>query len=243
MSFSRFTRTALLRCAAVLTLAMPCSLALGQQHSPSYYYDPQPLAPGEHLLNLGLSLTLLPEPNVEQEIPAPAIDLQAKYGLSNVFTAYGSLSTNIFTNVMLVGVQAGHSFGNWNVSAGDAFAFFAGFLSVEGQFNNNSAAAIANMPAVRIGRRIGQTAISLSAYGTFLLHADMNVASVRQRGIELTFNDLYFTLAFEQPFFASVLVSSGVRVIYSRTPYQSWMLYNTFDQFLMLPEFFFAFQL
>lgn len=208
-----------------------------------YYYEPRPLEPGTGVYNLGISMTLLPEPIVEQEIPAPALDLQIRYGLASDLSAFGGVSTNYFTNVLTTGLQWNTEQNAFSLGLGGALIGFAGFLSVEGQFDNNTAAALAVTPTLRAGYAFPDFSTSISFAATYLLHADTRVGSVEDQVMENRFNDFYFTLAFEQPFFKNTLVSTGISVAYSRTPYQSWMLFNTFDQFLMLPEFFFSFQL
>jgi hypothetical protein len=62
-------------------------------------------------------------------------------------------------------------------------------------------------------------------------------------GPQHSINDFYCTLVVEQPFLRSLHLSVGLSVGYSRTPYQTWMLYDTIDEWLFAPEFFFAVQL
>ena len=62
-------------------------------------------------------------------------------------------------------------------------------------------------------------------------------------GPEHSINDYWCTWAIEQPFLRSVHLSIGMSLGYTRTPYQTWMLYNTVDEWLFAPEFFFAVQL
>ena len=224
-------------------LVLACAPLHAQNLTRRYFYDPTPLHQGDQVFNLGLSLTLLPEPIVEQEIPAPAIDLQYKRSLNGPLSFYGSFSTNYFTNVIVAGLQYGVGDAHYSASCGLGVAGFAGFLNAEGQFDKNSAAAVAAIPVIRFGHHFENVALSLSVSGTFLFYADTRVGSLEDRGMRARFNDVYVTLALEQPFYGETLVSTGISVTYSRTPYQSWMLFNTFDQYLMLPEFFFAFVL
>jgi hypothetical protein len=62
-------------------------------------------------------------------------------------------------------------------------------------------------------------------------------------GPQNTLNDYYCTLVVEQPFLRTLQLSIGLSLGYARTPYQTWMFYNTVDEWLFVPEFFFAIQL
>lgn len=208
-----------------------------------YYYEPLPMGPGELVMNLGLSLTLLPEQLVDQELPAPAIDFRMKHGLSDAFTLYASYATNYFTNVLAGGIAYNRGDKDFSYSINDGFIVFAGFFDAGGEFDKNSAAAVANVPSVHFGHRFGNSAISISLAATYILYAYTHVGSLEGNGLLHKINDINCTVAFEQPFFGNVRLSTGVNVTFSRTPYQIWMLYNEFDQYLMLPEFFFSFQL
>jgi hypothetical protein len=209
-----------------------------------YFYEPHPMGENVNVVNLGISFSLLPAPIVEQEIPAPAIDFQFKHGFSDRVSFYGSLSTNVFTNVLAAGLQYNIGDKDLSFSVGDAFVGFAGFFNLGGEFDNNTAAAVANIPVIRIGHRFGAVAMSLSMYASYVIYADTHVGSLEdKRAIRSKVNDIYATLAFEQPFFGKTSISTGISVTYSRTPYQIWMLYNVFDQYLVIPEFFFSFHL
>ena len=230
--------------AFVLLIIIPASIsAQPLSDSIRYYYEPLPLRSGQSVMNLGLSLSLLPAPIVEQELPAPAIDWQFKYGFNSNFSLYSSLSTNIFTNALFGGLQYNNGDEKFSYSAGAAVGMFAGFFDLGGEFDKNSAAAVAIIPSLRFGRRFGLLGVSLSFHASYVLYADTHVGSLEDKGLRSRFNDIYVTLALEQPFFGRTSISTGLSVTYSRTPYQIWMLYNVFDQYLVIPEFFFSFHL
>lgn len=194
-------------------------------------------------MNLGISLSLLPEPLVEQEIPAPAIDFQYKRGLTNSLSFYATVSTNYFTNVLMPGIQYNGGDDGLSYAIGNGIAFFAGYIDLGGEFDRNSAAAIADVPILRVGHHFEQVAVSLSLACTYVLYADTHIGSLEDKGIKYKVDDVWLTLAFEQPFYGQTRISTGMSLTYSRTPYQIWMLYNVFDQYLVIPEFFFSFQL
>ena len=220
------------------------SLAQAQEEKKShYFYEPLPIPPGEKVMNLGMSMTLLPEPIVEQELPAPAFDFQIKYGITPAFSLFGGASSNYLTNVGAVGFQ--FSFGDtaFSYSIGDGFIFFGGSFDLGGEFDKNTAAAIANAPVIRFGHRWDEVAISLTFAATYLLHADTRIGSLEDKSFSSKFNDIVGMFALEQPFWGNVRISTGISFTWSRTPYQIWMMYGVFDQYLLLPEFFFSFQL
>jgi hypothetical protein len=217
--------------------------ALAQESDHRYLYEPVPLAPRQYVHNVGITIGLLPQPVVEQEIPTPSFDYRAKYGLSPDWSAFCSVSSNYVTNVLVLGAQWNNGDKFFSYAPGLGLAGFAGWLDMEGQFSKNSAAAIALVPMVRCGHTFDDFTLSTAIAATYLLHADTKVGSLEDRSLSYSINDVFMTVAFEQPIFDRTYVSMGVTVTYSRTPYQSWVLYNTFDQYQVVPEFFFSFQL
>jgi hypothetical protein len=227
----------------LLLCSLWCTVACSQNVGTHDFYEPHPLRPGENIMNLGLSVTLLPEPIVVQEVPAPALTLLWKHGITDWFSGYATLSSNYVTNFLSVGAQINVGDDDFSFALGDAMGVFAGVFDLGGEFEKNSAAAIANTPTLRIGHRFKDVALSASFSASYLLHAGTTVASIEDRHIVSKFNDVTLTLALEQSFARQMRVSTGMSVTFSRTPYQIWMLYNTFDQYLMMPEFFFSIRL
>jgi len=209
----------------------------------SYFYEPYPQNTGTYIIQLGGSFTLLPTSVLEDEYPTPAVDLQYKRGIFKNFSAIGSFSTNYFTNLLHLGVQ-------WNLNK-DKFSFgfanhiggFVGHISVDGQFDSNTAYAIFYLPILRFGYRFDKFSISMSWAVSYIIKSTTRVSDLKARGPTRTINDVFCTIAVEQPFLKSTHLSIGLSLTYSRTPYQSWLLYNTIDEYLFVPEFFFGFQL
>lgn len=208
-----------------------------------YLYEPLPLRAGENVWNLGMSLSLLPAPVVEQELIGPTLDLQFKHGFSPTISLYGGVSSNYFTNILGAGIQYNTGDDDLNYSAGVAIVGFAGIINLGGEFDRNTAGAFALIPTIRVGHRFGDVALTLLISGSYVLYANTHVGSLEDEGISSRFNDIAFELAIEQPFFGRTYVSLGIGFTYSRTPYQTWMLYNTFDQYLVVPATFFSFRL
>jgi hypothetical protein len=206
-------------------------------------YDPAPMDPGENVMNLGVAFSLLPAPIVLQEIPAPTVDLQYKRGLTHDFSLFGNFSTNYFTNIIIVGAQYNTGEDGVSFAAGNGIVGFAGYMDLGGEFDKNTAAAIADVPMVRMGHKFERVTVSLMVAADYVLYSATKIGAFEEKGLSSRFNDIFFTLAFEQPFFGNQRVSTGVSVTYSRTPYQIWIMYNVFDQYLVIPEFFFSFQI
>ena len=224
-----------------LKITLPADSA--EKYSVLYFYEPYPQKVGESILQLGGSFTLLPIPVMENEYPAPALDLQYKLGLFEKISLNASLSTNIFSNLLHTGVQ-------WNTNA-NRFSFgfanhigcFFGFFNTEGQFERNSAYAIYYLPILRFGYRLDAFSVTMSWAASYIFKSTSRVSGLKAPGPEHTVNDYFCTIAIEQPFLKHSFVSIGFSLTYSITPYQTWMMFNTIDQRLFIPEFFFAFQL
>ena len=103
----------------------------------SYFYEPYPQIKGATILQLGGSFTLLPITVVENEYPIPAIDLQFKYGVLKNFSLVSSFSTNYFSNLLHTGIQWNINKSNFSFGIANHIGGFAGFMTSEGQFENN----------------------------------------------------------------------------------------------------------
>ena len=123
------------------------------------------------------------------------------------------------------------------------FGGFIGQISIEGQFDNNSAYAIFYLPILRFGYRHDDFSVSMSWAASYIFKSVSRVGDLKARGPGMTWNDIFCTIAVEQPFLKNTYLSIGLSLTYSRSPYQSWLLCNTIDEYLFVPEFFFGFQL
>lgn len=213
------------------------------QSKRNYFYEPFPQETGSSLLMLGLSITVLPLPVVENEIPSPAIDLQYKYGLYDKVSLVGSFSTNVFTNLLHGGLQLNNNIGDFSVGLANHIGLFAGFISIEGQFDMNTAWAAFYLPTLRFGYRSKHFSSSLSFSAAYIFKSVSKVSELKAAGPENTWNDFYCSFAVEQRFVKNTYLSMGLSLTFSKTPYQSWMLFNTIEQYLFVPEFFFAVQI
>ncbi len=209
----------------------------------SYFYEPYPQIVGSSIFQIGGSFSFIPTAVVENEFPIPAIDLQYKSGVFNNISFDATLSTNFFANILHLGPQGNYNFGRYSIGLSNHIGAFYGFLTYEGQFDQNWAYSIFYMPAIRLGYRFDDFSISSSWVSAYLLKTVSKVGNMDEIQIYNGWNDFYCTIAVEQPFLKQQQLSLGFSLAYTRTPYQSWMLYNTIDEYMLSPEFFFAFQL
>lgn len=208
-----------------------------------YFYEPYPQAIGSSIFQIGGSFTLLPITVVENEYPIPALDLQFKYGAFENISIVSAFSTNYFSNLLHLGVQWNTDLSRFSFGIGNHIGGFAGFISAEGQFEDNSAYAVYYMPILRFGFRLDEFSVSLSFAASYIFKSVSKVSDLKAPGPEGTWNDLFCTAAIEQPMFKKTILSIGLSFTFSRSPYQSWLLFNTIDQYQFTPEFFFAVQL
>jgi hypothetical protein len=208
-----------------------------------YFYEPYPIEKHKLLLQLGGSFTLLPIPVAENELIVPTIDLQSKYAISDNFCMIGSLFTNFFSNVLHSGLQWNKNFDRFSVGIANNIGIFVGYVSLEEQFENNTALVYFYLPTLKAGYRLDDASISLTLGANYILYGHSKISEVNSVGVSQTWNMVYVTLAFEQPIFRRSYASFGFSVDFSKTPYQSWLMYNTTGNNLFVPEFFFSFQL
>ncbi|PKL86032.1 MAG: hypothetical protein CVV22_05740 [Ignavibacteriae bacterium HGW-Ignavibacteriae-1] len=208
-----------------------------------YFYEPFPLEKGTYLLQLGGSISLLPIPIIEVEFPVPAIDLNYKHCIFKNVSLVGVLSTNYYSNILHSGIQFNTNFSQFSIGVANHVGTFAGFINIEGQFENNTAFAFFYMPIVRLGWRMNNASFSASFVASYIFKSETKVSDIDTPGPQGNWNDFFCTVALEQPIFKETLLSIGLSFTISRTPYQAWLLFNTIDQYQYVPEFFFSFQL
>ncbi len=209
-----------------------------------YFYEPYPLETGSHVFQLGGSFSLLPYPDMEQELPIPALDIQYKYVVLKNLALDGTLSTNIYSTLLHGGPQLQTGLGRFSCGLADHLGGVYGFIKREQVFDRVDAYAFFDMLILRFGYRFDDFSFSLSFVTTYVFRSRSYVNGVEAPGgPEGSINDYWCTWAIEQPFLRSLHLSIGMSLGYTRTPYQTWMLYNTVDEWLFAPEFFFAIQL
>lgn len=209
-----------------------------------YYYEPFPMEVGSDVLQVGASFSLVPYADAEQEIPLPGIDVQYKRGIFENLAVVGSLSTSYFSSLAHAGLQWSTRVARFSFGVANHIGFAYGFITRENLFDDVEGYAWIDMMILRLGYRFDEFSISCSFVATYMLKSMSYVNGLEASvGPQHTVNDYYTTLAVEQPFLRTLRLSLGLSLGYARTPWQTWMLYNTVDEWLFSPEFFFAVQM
>jgi hypothetical protein len=199
---------------------------------------------GSSFWQVGASVSLVPYAEAEQEIPMPGLDVQYKRGIWNNVSFVGSFSTSYFSNLFHAGLQWNGNLGRFSLGFANHVGFAYGFMKRENLFDNVKAYGLFYMPVLRLGYRQDEFSVSTSFVISYIFKSNSYVNDVQASvGPQNSINDYYCTFVVEQPFLRNLQLSIGLSIGYARTPYQSWMLYNTVDEWLFVPEFFFAVQL
>lgn len=209
----------------------------------SYFYNPFPLNVGSDIFQIGGSFTFAPIPLIENEYPIPSFDLQYKRCIFENHDLDATFTTNIFSNLIHLGLQRNFNIGNFCIGVSNHIGGFFGFLTYEGQFDYNTAYSIFYLPTLRFGYKFEYFSITASFSASYLIKTSSKVSDVKEMSLDYKWNDYFCTIAIEQPFMKNQLVSLGLSFSYTRTTFQTWMLYNTIDEYMTASEFFFAFQL
>lgn len=202
------------------------------------------MQPGSSFLQVGASVSLVPLAEAENEYPMPGFDIQYKLGLFKNISFAASYSTSYYSHLLHTGLQWNANLGRFSYGLANHFGIAYGFINGVDVFGKASAYGIFTMPMLRFGYRFDEFSLSCSFVMTyaFITHSSVNETDAYV-GPEKQANDFYFTWVVEQPFLRNLRLSVGLSLGYARTPYQSWMQYNTTDVWLFVPEFFFAVQL
>jgi len=209
-----------------------------------YFYEPFPMEPGADVFQLGASFSLVPYADAEQEIPLPGIDVQYKRGIFDNLAVVGSFSTSYFSSLAHAGLQWSTKVTRFSFGVANHIGFAYGFITRENLFDDVEGYAWIDMMVLRLGYRFDEFSFSCSFVATYMLKSMSYVNGLEASvGPQHTVNDYYCTIVVEQPFLRTLQLSIGLSLGYARTPWQTWMLYNTVDEWLFSPEFFFAVQL
>ncbi|HCA79856.1 MAG TPA: hypothetical protein DEP53_08990 [Bacteroidetes bacterium] len=199
---------------------------------------------GSSFFQVGASVSLVPYAEAEQEIPMPGLDIQYKWGIYKNVSLAGSLSTSYFSNLFHSGIQWNANVDRFSYGFANHVGFAYGFMKRVNLFDNVEAYGLFYMPMLRIGYRFDDFSVSSSFVISYVFKSNSYVNGLSASvGPQNSINDYYCTLVVEQPLLRNLHLSVGFSLGYARTPYQSWMLYNTTDEWLFVPEFFFAVQL
>ena len=228
------------------TLNDSTSSALIVPASPTiyYFYEPYPMEVGSSFWQVGLSVSLVPLAEAEAEYPMPGLDIQYKRGLFKNVVFAGIFSTSYYSNLFHAGLQWNSNADRFSYGLVNDFGAAYGWIDNYDVFGKVTAFGLFYMPMLRFGYRFDDFSLSCSLVMSYIFSSN-SVANhtTAYVGPSHKANDFYFTWVVEQPFLRNLHLSVGLSLGYARTPYQSWMQYNTTDEWLFVPEFFFSVQL
>lgn len=204
--------------------------------SREFLHFPRELNTWSYRSAIGLALTILPRVVAEEELrQVPMLDYQCRYTLPWNFALNGRVSSNVFTNLAMLGAQWNGAIGRVAAGAGYSVAFWYGFAQFDG-FNIDARGWITT-PSISAGIELDEMYVSARAEMQFITNR-----STATEGIETSSdrNELGgYALGFdiEQPFWGRTSSIISMKLNYSRSMYQSWLAFSTFREYLVYPEF------
>lgn len=225
----------------LFTLLALCTVN-GQQAAgvkPSYFYYPKAYAPWQYKTVLGLSVTKLPSAIVDDEINTlPMITSDFRIGLIKNVSMNLQFYTNYLANYGTVGLQWSLLNNDISFAIGENTSVWFGHLQLDGIHLKSMGVLVS--PFFSIG------------YDTrdFMLTARVELQSsyLKTLSEEVLLGEFFryfsaynFQFAIEQPLWNEHWVVLGVKLIYAKFNYQSWLSYSAIDEYLFYPEFSFGF--
>lgn len=222
----------------LLVLAAGTALAQDGLRAPSIY-APQSRAAWTGDAAIGLSLLTVPRDIAEEELnKAPALDLNAVYGLPWNFSLTGRALVQVLTNSVHLGARWSVDIGPFAAAVGDESAFCFGFMTVDGF--DNSMQAWLNAPNIAIGLDAGDVRFTVKAE-LMLVLALRTYAGENQLGSTKNVSAGWaLTGVIEQPFWKRTHVLLGARVALTQFHPQTWFAFSTFNRRLLFSELIFG---
>lgn len=205
-----------------------------------YVHAPDPLDMFTFNGSVGLSLTLLPQPLVESEVPAPALDIRYRIGLPLQLSLVGRITGNYAANMATFGPMWSAELTRVTLGGGIQGGFMYGQVDFLQGFNTTVMGAFA-YPFATAGIRFNDFTVSGKLEAEVVLFQQQRIEDIKVSTTARTLNGGSLTIVIEQPFWRTTAISLGATLHYSRNPYQAWLAFNTFDDVLFYPELFAGF--
>jgi len=197
---------------------------------------PIPIPSGEFRAAVGATITILPRIVAEEELrQVPMLNLELRYGLPLGFSATGRASTNVITNLISAGAEWRGRLGRFSVGAGYQVAYWYGFAAFEG-FDVDAQSWL-TFPALTAGFDFDDFHLSGRAELQFITSRSSATEGIETGSDRNALGGYAFTTTLEQPFWGNTSAIIGLKVYYSRSMYQSWLAFSTFNEYLFYPEF------
>jgi hypothetical protein len=229
-----------------LVLAATCTIPLTVQgqdttarvsttFSNNYIMMLDPVEPGQINVSAGIAITMLPLPLVETEVPAPALDVRCRLGLSSEWSLVGRFVGNYAANVVSIAPMRTYELTALWAGYGAQVSYMFGRVDFLEGFNTSASGVFVN-PFVALGLRIDDIALTAKYEFEMTLYKQHRVESISSTTSRNTFNGTMLSFYVEQPFWRMTSISLGVTLHYTRNPYQAWLAFNTFSDALFYPE-------
>lgn len=235
--------TWLIYCACCLAILLFCTPLSAQPPSlpdstmtDQTLLTPRPIPSGEFRAALGANLTILPRIVAEEELrQVPMLNLELRFGLPLGFAATGRITSNVITNLASAGAEWRGNLGRFSASASYSVAYWYGFAAFEG-FDVDAQSWL-TFPAISAGFDFDDFHLSGRAELQFVTFRNSATEGIETGSDQNVIGGYAFTTVLEQPFFGKTSAIIGLKLYYSRSMYQSWLAFSTFNEFLFYPEF------
>lgn len=209
--------------------------------SAKYYYSAKVRQPWDLEYIVGLSVSHLPSIVVEEEISqSPMLILGARMGLPYNLDFALSFQSNYIANYGLSELYWNLIDHKFSLSFGAKFALWFGHLEMDAIHLKSYGGIL--YPSIKMSYDFDKYVISSefesqhSKMATF--SEDEFLGTIREPSAGFAAR---FTI--EQPLWGNQIVALSLKLNYAKFYYQSWLSFNTIDEYLFYPEILFAFEL
>lgn len=222
------------------------SLSLGQYSyaqsdtsSRKFIYYPETYAKWNYRFVAGASISSFPAVISENQVShSPMLFGGFRIGMPLNISASINLSSNYISNYASISLICSPIQEPITIAIGGKIAGWYGQLELDAE-NFNSRGFILN-PLINLGIRLDKLMLSIeleSQYSRFFTYSEnefLGTVKEPEAGYGISIN-------LEQPLWNDNYVVIGLKINYSKFFYQSWLSYNTIDEFLFYPEVLFGF--
>ena len=206
-----------------------------------YYLSAKILRPWSLEYIVGMSVSHLPSIVVEEEISqSPMLMCGLKLGMPYNLNFALSLQSNYIANYGLSELYWNMIDNKFSLSFGVKFAMWFGHLEMDAIHLKSYGGIL--YPSIKMSYDFDKYVISSELESQ---HSQMTTSSEGEILGTLREPSAGFALrlSIEQELWESQIVALSVKINYAKFYYQSWLSFNTIDEFLLYPEILFAFEL
>lgn len=204
-----------------------------------YFYHPRAYNNWDYQFYAGLSVTRLPVVVVEEEISqSPMLNLGFRLGLPWDLNYTMHFNSNYIANYSNFCLYKSFDFGRHTFAIGGKAAVWFGHLQMDA-IRLKSYGWILN-PTILYGYDFEKFMFSVELESQhsrmFTSSDDVTLGTIREpaAGFAIRFN-------IEQPLWSNHCVSASIKLNYAKFYYQSWLSFNTVNEYLFYPEIHFGF--